>query len=134
MASHSNNLGSFSHGFTYSGHPVACAVALETMKLIKEKKLPQHVKEIEPLFQDGLRKLCSGSPIVGEVRGIGLIAAIEFIGDLEKREAFPSSWKVGGYFGQRAQEIGLLVRTVGDTIAMSPPLVIAESEIEVRLD
>ncbi|KAI9071552.1 hypothetical protein K1719_046485 [Acacia pycnantha] len=75
--SQSNKLSSFSHGFTYSGHPVLCAVAIEALKIYKERNIVEKVKSVSPKFQDGL-KAFSDSPIVGEIRGTGLILGTEF--------------------------------------------------------
>eukprot|EP00271_Cylindrocystis_brebissonii_P008734 TRINITY_DN23217_c0_g1_i1.p1 TRINITY_DN23217_c0_g1~~TRINITY_DN23217_c0_g1_i1.p1 ORF type:complete len:480 (+),score=116.24 TRINITY_DN23217_c0_g1_i1:189-1628(+) len=130
VASLSDKMGSFAHGFTYSGHPVACAVALEAIAIYKERNIVGHVKEMEPIFQDGMRKLCKDSPIVGEVRGCGLIIGVEFVGDLATKDPFPGDWKVGPYFGKEAASGGMLIRTVGDVIAMSPALVITAEEIK----
>lgn len=130
VAAHSDQMGSFAHGFTYAGHPVSCAVALEAIKIYKERDYPGHVKEMEPLFQGGMRDRVGGSPIVGEVRGVGLIMGIEFVADKGTKAAFPPAWGVGPFFAAQTAERGMLVRTVGDIIAMSPPLVITAAEIE----
>ncbi|KAK8614841.1 hypothetical protein V6N13_068630 [Hibiscus sabdariffa] len=89
--SQSNKLGSFAHGFTYTGHPVACAVASESIKLYKERNLVDKVKRISPRFQDGL-KAFSDSPIVGEIRGTGLILSTEFTDNKSPTDPFPPEW------------------------------------------
>lgn len=76
--------------------------------------------------------MCAHSPIVGEVRGLGLIIAVEFVADKGSKKAFPAEWGVGAFFGQQAAELGLLVRTIGETIAMSPALIISPAEVQVR--
>lgn len=130
VAALSDKMGSFAHGFTYSGHPVSCAVALEALKIYKERDFPGHVKEMEPLFQGGMRERVSGSPIVGEIRGVGLIMGVEFVADKDSKAPFPAEWSIGPYFAAETARRGMLVRTVGDTIAMSPPLIVTPSEIE----
>ncbi|AQK50216.1 Putative aminotransferase class III superfamily protein [Zea mays] len=89
--SQSNKLGSFAHGFTYSGHPVSCAVAVETLKIYKERNIVEHVNKIAPRFQEGI-KAFSGSPIVGEIRGLGLILGTEFVDNKSPNDPFPAEW------------------------------------------
>src|SRR3546814_1722562 len=80
IADNSAKRGSFGHGYTYSAHPVAAAVALETLKIYEERDIVGHVRAVAPRLQDGLRRF-AGHPLVGEVRGIGLIAAVELVAD-----------------------------------------------------
>ncbi|GAU37330.1 hypothetical protein TSUD_61440 [Trifolium subterraneum] len=89
--SQSSKLGSFSHGFTYSGSPVPCAVALEALKIYKERNIVAVVNKIAPRFQDGL-KAFSDSPIIGEIRGTGLILATEFTDNKSPNDPFPPEW------------------------------------------
>jgi len=127
--SQSNKLGAFSHGFTYSGHPVACAVAIEALKIYRERNIPDHVKQIAPRFQEGT-KAFSGSPIVGEIRGVGLILGTEFADNKSRDSPFPAEWGVGAIFGQECQKRGMLVRVAGDSIMMSPPLTMTAGEVD----
>ncbi|KAM0922807.1 hypothetical protein ACQ4PT_005929 [Festuca glaucescens] len=127
--SQSNKLGSFAHGFTYSGHPVACAVAIEALKIYRERNIPYHVKQIAPRFQEGT-KAFAGSPIVGEIRGVGLILGTEFADNKSRDSPFPAEWGVGAIFGQECQKRGMLVRVAGDSIMMSPPLTITADEVD----
>ncbi|KAG8086957.1 hypothetical protein GUJ93_ZPchr0010g9361 [Zizania palustris] len=91
--SQSNKLGSFAHGFTYSGHPVSCAVAIEALKIYNERNITEHVQKIAPRFQEGI-KAFSGSPIVGEIRGLGLILGTEFVDNKSPNDPFPAEWGV----------------------------------------
>uniref|UniRef100_A0A0D3G0A5 Uncharacterized protein n=1 Tax=Oryza barthii TaxID=65489 RepID=A0A0D3G0A5_9ORYZ len=127
--SQSNKLGSFAHGFTYSGHPVACAVAIEALKIYQERNIPDHVKQISPRFQEGV-KAFAGSPIVGEIRGVGLILGTEFADNKSPNDPFPAEWGVGAIFGAECQKRGMLVRVAGDNIMMSPPLIMTPDEVE----
>ncbi|CAN1160422.1 Gamma-aminobutyrate transaminase POP2, mitochondrial [Linum perenne] len=127
--SQSNKLGSFSHGFTYSGHPVSCAVAIEALKIYKERDIPGHVNSIAPRFQDGL-KAFADSPIIGEIRGTGLILATEFADNKSPNDPFPPEWGVGAYFGAECQKLGMLVRIAGDLIMMSPPLIMGTEQVD----
>ncbi|CAH8380733.1 unnamed protein product [Eruca vesicaria subsp. sativa] len=132
--SQSNKLGAFSHGFTYSGHPVSCAVAIEALKIYKERNIPEHVAKVAPRFQDGLKAFAKSSPIIGEIRGTGLILGTEFADNKSPNEPFPPEWGVGAYFGAECQKRGMLVRVAGDGIMMSPPLIISPEEIDELID
>ncbi|KAH0851690.1 hypothetical protein HID58_094550 [Brassica napus] len=132
--SQSNKLGAFSHGFTYSGHPVSCAVAIEALKIYKERNIPEHVAKVSPRFQDGLKAFAKSSPIIGEIRGTGLILGTEFTDNKSPNEPFPPEWGVGAYFGAECQKRGMLVRVAGDGIMMSPPLIISPEEIDELID
>nr|GLL36062.1 gamma aminobutyrate transaminase 1, mitochondrial-like [Ipomoea trifida] len=127
--SQSNKLGSFSHGFTYSGHPVSCAVALEALKIYKERNIVEQVNRIAPKFQDGL-KAFSDSPIIGEIRGLGLILGTEFTDNKSPNDPFPPEWGVGAYFGAQCEKKGMLVRVAGDNIMMSPPFIMTPEEVD----
>jgi len=127
------SVGTFGHGYTYSGHPVACAVALETLRIYESDRVVEHVQRVAPRLQAGLRKY-AGHPIVGDVRGLGLIGAIELAADPKARKPFDAARGVGAYLAKAAQNHGLIVRVMaGDIIAFSPPLVITEAEIDELL-
>ncbi|GFP93807.1 gamma aminobutyrate transaminase 3 chloroplastic [Phtheirospermum japonicum] len=131
--SQSNQLGVFSHGFTYSGHPVACAVALETLRIYKERNILDQVNKIAPKFQDGV-KAFSNSPIIGEIRGTGLILGTEFADNKSPNDPFPPEWGVGAYFGAQCEKHGMLVRVAGDNIMMSPPFIMTPEEIDELIE
>ncbi|KAL6554402.1 Gamma aminobutyrate transaminase 1, mitochondrial [Orobanche minor] len=130
--SQSNKLGVFSHGFTYSGHPVSCAVALETLKIYKERNILDQINKIAPKFQEGM-KAFSNSPIIGEIRGTGLILGTEFTDNKSPNDLFPPEW-VGAYFGAQCEKHGMLVRVAGDNIMMSPPFIMTPEEIDELID
>ena len=137
IADTSAKVGVFGHGYTYSGHPVACAVALETLKIYESDHIVEHVRQVGPRLQAGLRRYV-GHPIVGDVRGLGLIGAIELAQNPAQRKPFDPARGVGAYLVRRAQEHGLILRVMaGDIVAFSPPLIITEAEIDellARLD
>jgi 4-aminobutyrate--pyruvate transaminase len=120
--------GSFGHGFTYGGHPVACAVALETLAIYEERDMVGHVRAIAPHFLDGLGAF-RDHPLVGDVRGVGLIAGVELMADKASRTPFDPALKVGVRVQQKCHEAGLIVRAIGDRIAFTPPLIITEPEV-----
>ena len=133
MVDESAKIGVFGHGFTYSGHPVAAAVALETLKIYEERDIVRQVRAVSPHLQDGLRRF-AGHPLVGEVRGIGLIGAVELVADKASRAPFDPTDRMGPALARAAQDQGLIVRAMGDSIAFSPPLTITGREVAELLD
>jgi 4-aminobutyrate---pyruvate transaminase len=133
LVAQSEKIGQFSHGFTYSGHPVTSAVALETLKIYEERDLLSHVRQVAPRMQAGLRRFQDHS-LVGEVRGVGLIGAIELVADKKSKAPFDPKASVGGFLAQRAHDHGVIIRAMGDTIAFCPPLIINEEEIDLMFE
>jgi 4-aminobutyrate---pyruvate transaminase len=133
LVKESEKRGVFSHGFTYSGHPATSAVALETLKIYKERDILAHVQKVAPRMQNGLRRF-EGHPLVGEVRGIGLIGAIELVADKSSKAPFDPAAGVGAFLGNRGHDHGIIIRAMGDAVAFCPPLIITESEIDLMLD
>ncbi|MBI2977873.1 MAG: aspartate aminotransferase family protein [Rhodospirillales bacterium] len=132
MVKESEKLGLFGHGSTYAGHPVAAAVALETLNIYQERNVLGHVRRVAPRLQDGLRRF-AGHPLVGEVRGVGLIGAIELVKDKKIKAPFDPKAGVGAYLHDRARDEGLLIRNMIDVIGICPPLIIDEVEIDEML-
>jgi 4-aminobutyrate--pyruvate transaminase len=129
----SNRIGVFGHGFTYSGHPVAAAVALKNLELMEEWDVMGHAARVSPTFQARLNGL-SDHPLVGEARGVGLVGAIELIADKSARRNFQPTQGVGAYLSQCATDAGLIIRAMGDNIGLCPPLIITEAEINEMFD
>ena len=130
----SKKQGVFAHGFTYGGHPVACAVALKTLEIYDRIDIVSHVQKVAPLFQARLRDLLQ-HPLVGEARGVGLIGALELVADKAKKASFPGKIGLGGKVVTLAQDEGLICRAVaGDSIALCPPLIIDEATIGEMFD
>ncbi|BAV78038.1 aspartate aminotransferase family protein [Pseudomonas chlororaphis] len=124
-----NEGGDFNHGFTYSGHPVAAAVALENIRIMRDEKIIERVKaETAPYLQKRLREL-NDHPLVGEVRGVGLLGAIELVQDKATRARYVGKG-VGMICRQFCFDNGLIMRAVGDTMIIAPPLVITKEEID----
>ncbi|MCD0502045.1 aspartate aminotransferase family protein [Bordetella petrii] len=128
VAAHSGKLGTFGHGYTASGHPVATAVALENLNIIDERGLIEHAAEMGQLLQQELQAL-AGHPLVGEVRGLGLIAGVELVADKDSRRPFDPLGKAGAYAYERAHAHGLIVRGIQDTVAFCPPLIIEPEQV-----
>ncbi|MBW4024310.1 MAG: aminotransferase class III-fold pyridoxal phosphate-dependent enzyme [Proteobacteria bacterium] len=121
--------GEFYHGFTYSGHPVACAVALANLDIIEGQGLVAAAERQGAKLRAALARTLSGHPLVGEIRGRGLIGAIELVEDREAHRFFPGSRKVGTTCRDFAIEEGLMMRACRDTMVFAPPLIISDDEI-----
>ncbi|HEY0289450.1 MAG TPA: aspartate aminotransferase family protein [Pseudomonas sp.] len=128
-----NEGGDFNHGFTYSGHPVSAAVALENIRILRDEKIVERVKsETAPYLQKRLREL-NDHPLVGEVRGVGLLGAIELVQDKATRKRYEGKG-VGMICRSFCFDNGLIMRAVGDTMIISPPLVISFAEIDELIE
>jgi len=129
----SEKIGTFGHGYTYSAHPVSAAVALETLKIYDERDILGHVRSVAPTFQRRLRALAD-HPLVGEVRGTGLIGALELVADKAGKTPFDPVGAAGAKVNALCQENGLISRAMGDSLALCPPLIITEEEIGLVFD
>jgi 4-aminobutyrate--pyruvate transaminase len=128
ISENTGKLGNFGHGFTYSGHPVSAAVALETLKIYQERDILGQVRRTAPFFQKTIKAFLD-HPMVGEVRTIGLIGAVELVRDKQTKETFDPKLGVAAAVVRRAQEHGVILRVVPDGIAFCPPLIASEDEI-----
>ena len=129
IAANSDKLGTFGHGYTYSGHPVAAAVALETLRVIEDDCIVERCRDLAPAFAAALRQH-AGRKHVGDVRAVGLMGALEFVVDKDSWGAFPADRKAGITVAQYALDEGLIVRPLGDTVALCPPLIIDATELD----
>jgi 4-aminobutyrate--pyruvate transaminase len=130
----SGKIGTFGHGFTYTGHPVAAAVALKTIEIYQRRNLLAHIRHVAPHFQKRLHQLAE-HPLVGEAVGVGLIGAVELVADKRKKQSFEPAKQVAVTVGRFAEAEGLITRPLmGDRIAFCPPLVINEEEIGELFD
>lgn len=122
------NLGPFGHGFTFGGHPTAAAVALKVLELMEERDVVGHVRGVAPSFLKRIEEL-SAHPLVGDARGVGLIGGLHLVADKRGRKPLPLNSGVAVHCAEAAQRHGLIVRALGDVIALAPPLIIEEDEI-----
>jgi 4-aminobutyrate--pyruvate transaminase len=128
-------IGTFGHGFTYSGHPVPAAVAIETLKIYDEMNIGAHIGQVGPYLQNGLRRRFADHPLVGEIRGTGLIAAVEIVTDKDSHANFDPREKIGIRLMKLCEENGVILRSVAnDSLCFSPPLVISPEEIDEMLN
>jgi 4-aminobutyrate--pyruvate transaminase len=132
MLAESDKLGSFAHGYTHSGHPVATAVALEVLKIYEEMDVNGRARRLGRRMIDGLKKFAE-HPLVGDVAGVGMIAGIELVKDKATRSGFAPSGHAGKVVDRLGFEHGLVLRVIGDRIAFAPPLIISEAEIDEML-
>ncbi len=127
----------FGHGFTYAGNPMACAVGLEVFNIINEDKLPDNAAETGSVLKAGLKDLAGRHPLIGEVRGRGLLLAIELVKDAQTREPFPAELNVGQRLTDIAYEEGLIIYPrrpiqglAGDHVLVAPPLILSLAQVD----
>jgi adenosylmethionine-8-amino-7-oxononanoate aminotransferase len=123
----------FNHGFTYSGHPVACAAALANIEIIERDRICEHVRELGPYFEKRLSSLES-LPLVGDVRGSHFMLCVENVADKETREVLPASVNVGKRIANHCERRGLIVRPLGHLNVISPPLILTRDQIDDLVD
>jgi 4-aminobutyrate---pyruvate transaminase len=134
LADQSAKLGNLGLGYTYSGHPVAAAVACETIKIYEEDGVLDHVRKVAPHFRERIQRL-SGKALVGEARGVGLIGAVEIVRNKATKEQFEAGAKAAQHVVNRCLENGLILRALpGDIIGICPPLIIKEGELDQLFD
>jgi adenosylmethionine-8-amino-7-oxononanoate aminotransferase len=125
----SAKVGVFGHGYTYSGHPVACAVASKVIEIYRRERLFEHAAEVGAYMQARLREFAA-HPLVGEVRGMGLIGALELVANKDSGTAFADN-AVGGFCQRACEKHGMIVRAMsGNSVALCPPLIITRAQID----
>ncbi|WP_435170016.1 aspartate aminotransferase family protein [Falsirhodobacter sp. 1013] len=132
IADGSETLGTFGHGYTTSGHPVATAVGLENLKIIEERDLVSNARAMGRILRDGLAKYAD-HPNVGEVRGEGLIAAVEFVSDKATKAGCQPVGKLAQAVAAACQEHGLILRAIGDAVCFCPPMIITKAQTQELL-
>ena len=134
MLDESRKIGVFGHGFTYSGHPVAAAVALKALEIYARDRIAEQAARKTPQFQARLAAL-GDHPLVGEARGFGLVCGIELVADKQTKRSFDAKLGIGPRTVRFAEEEGLIVRPIaGDIISICPPLIIMPPEIDELFD
>ena len=118
------------HGFTFGGHPVAAAVAVETLRIYEEIDIAGQARRIAPALRDGIERFAD-HPLAGEIASLGGLSVIELVADRSTGEQFPADRGVGAYLIAAARRHGLIVRAIGNRVGFSPPLLISDSEIEL---
>ncbi|HEY5819360.1 MAG TPA: aspartate aminotransferase family protein [Mesorhizobium sp.] len=127
--------GEFYHGYTYSGHPVACAVALKNLEIIEKEGLIERVRDdTGPYLAQALRARIAGHELVGEVRSVGMMAAIEIVQEKATRQRFDPPGSAAVIIRDHAIANGLMLRATGDTMILSPPLIWTRGTIDLACD
>jgi adenosylmethionine-8-amino-7-oxononanoate aminotransferase len=119
----------FALGYTYSGHPVACAAGLKNIEILEQEKICEHVREKGPYLEEKLNTL-RDLPIIGDVRGSHFMMGVESVKDPETKEVFPKETMIGTRIAKKCQEAGVLVRPVGNFNVISPPLILTQNQID----
>lgn len=133
IADETSKLGTLGHGFTGGGHPVAAAVARETIRIIEDDDLINHVRHVAPRMQARLRGLAS-HPLVGEARGVGLIGGLELVTDKTAKKGLEKPGMLGSFVNGFVEANGVISRNMGDTLGFCPPLIITEGQIDDLFD
>ncbi|MCK1712654.1 aminotransferase [Bradyrhizobium sp. 143] len=136
MEEAAERVGAFSHGYTYSGHPIAAAAANAVLDIVEKERLSDRARIVGSHFQKRLMERFGQLEIVGEVRGVGLLGAIEFVADRQTKRRFNPELKVGARVSKAARDRGLIARAMphGDILGFAPPLVVSEAEIDEIVD
>ena len=136
MEAAADRVGAFSHGYTYSGHPISAAAANAVLDIVEREQLAERARTVGAYFLARLQQQFSDLPIVGEVRGVGLLAAIEFVADRARKRRFDPAQKIGARIAKAARDRGLIARAMphGDILGFAPPLVITTAEIDEVVD
>ena len=130
---HSARLGTFGHGFTYGGHPLGCALGVKAIEIYQQRNILAHVRSLMPLFERRMKAL-EDHPLVGEVRLSGLVGGIELVADKKTKRSFSPAHAVTPRTVSLLEKRGAILRELGDTIAICPPMIIREDELNALFD
>ena len=134
MLDESRKIGTFGHGYTYTGHPLSAAIALKTLEIYERDDIVAQVRSVAPIFQSRLEAL-SEHPLVGNARGVGLIGAVELVADKATKKQFDIKQGAAAYAARMCEEEGLISRAIfGDALALCPPLIITIDQINEMFD
>jgi 4-aminobutyrate--pyruvate transaminase len=130
---HSEKIGTFGHGYTYGGHPLGCAHGVKAIEIYQRRDIVGHVRNLAPLFARRMRKL-GEHPLVGEARFCGLMGGAELVADKRTKRPFDPLQAVGPRLAKSAEEHGVILRAMGDSIGVCPPMIIREGELNELFD
>ena len=123
----------FTHGFTYSGHPVCCAAGLKNIEIMEREDICGHVREVGPYLEQRLGEL-SDLPIVGDVRGSHFMMCVENVADKETKALFDADVQIGNRIADACEARGVLVRPIAHLNVLSPPLILTKTQIDQLVD
>ncbi len=128
----SEKFGAFSHGYTYTAHPLCAAAGLANLNVLKEQNIVSNARDIGAYFNSELRKAFSQHPLVGEVRGQGMLGAVEFVADRSKKKRFDPALKIGARMSAAALKRGIIARAMphGDILGFAPPLITTKADVD----
>ncbi len=129
LEAESRKVGMFAHGFTYMGHPLAAAVALKALEIYERDDIVGHVRRVAPKFQAHVQRLAD-HPLVGDARGVGLMGGLEMVADKATKRPFAPNLTVALRVVKACEDEGLILRSIGDVVAVCPPQIITEEEID----
>ncbi|QEL22257.1 aspartate aminotransferase family protein [Bosea sp. F3-2] len=132
MEEGADRVGAFSHGYTYSGHPIGAAAANAVLDIVEKEDLAGRARDVGGYFQERLKTTFAQLPIVGEVRGVGMLGALEFVANRDAKTRFDPALKVGARISKAARDRGLIARAMphGEILGFAPPLVTSRDEID----
>ena len=133
MLDESKKIGTFGHGYTYTGHPVGAAVANKVLEIYERDNIIGHAKSLGTTFEARLAKL-GDHPLVGETRGRGMLGAFEMVADKETRRAFDPKMMVGPKCNGFCQQRGVILRNLTDAIGICPPLIMTDDQLNDMFD
>lgn len=129
----SRKIGTFGHGFTYGGHPLGCAIGVKAIEIYQKRDILGNVCALTPVFAQRMQKL-QNHQLVGEARGCGLVGGVELVQDKAKKTPFAPTVGAGAICSQLCEGEGAILRALGDTIAICPPMIINEAELNELFD
>ena len=124
----------FPHGFTASGHPVGCAIALKAIDVVMNEGLAENVVRGAPRLEAGLRQIMQRHENIGELRGVGYMWALEAVRDVETKEPFPGSLSISERIANTCTDMGLICRPLGQSIVLCPPFILTDAQMDEMLD
>ena len=130
IADEAHRIGTFGHGFTYSGHPVSAAVASEALRIYREMDVPAVASRLGAHLQGALAEALADHPLIGEIRGVGFLAGVAIVADPGSGKPFDPALRMGARVERRCLAHGAIVRNMGDQIALCPPYVISPADID----
>ncbi len=130
---HSAKLGTFGHGYTYGGHPLGCALGVKAIEIYQKRDILGHVRALMPLFERRMNAL-TDHPLVGEARVAGLMGGVELVADKTTRRPFDPKMGVAAKVSTFVEKRGAILRPIGDTVAICPPMIIREDELNALFD